>query len=142
MSPADRPKAIANYVYANRNGNNGGDDGWNFRGRGIIQLTGRDNYTKFQSYYNKHNPNDSKDFLNNEAHRKELITNGKIALLSAVYYWNANALYKYADSDNGKTESINIGNNKTINVNFALKNIMHLVFICKRGFYSAGAMHL
>ena len=84
-----------NKVYADENrsdsnklGNTQQGDGYNFKGRGIIQITGRSNYTSFQSYYNKHNPNDTKDFLNNEEHRKELTTNGKIALLSAVWFWN------------------------------------------------------
>ena len=72
-------------------------DGYKFRGRGVIQLTGRSNYTRFQSYYNKHYPNDTKDFLNNEEHRKELTTNGKIALLSAVWFWNHTGCYKIAD---------------------------------------------
>ena len=72
-------------------------NGYNFRGRGIKQLTGRSNYTSFQSYYNKHYPNDTKDFLNNEEHRKELTTNGKIALLSAVWFWNHTGCYKIAD---------------------------------------------
>lgn len=86
---SDKAKAIANYVYGDRNGNQGGDDGWNFRGRGIIQLTGKNNYTAFQDYYNNSNPNDKKDFLNNENHRNEITANGKFALLSAVYFWNA-----------------------------------------------------
>lgn len=44
---AHRPEALGNAAYANKNGN--GDeasrDGWRFRGRGLIQLTGRDNYS-------------------------------------------------------------------------------------------------
>ena len=61
------------------------------------QLTHKYNYADFQSYYNKHYPNDTKDFLNNEKHREELTTNGKIALLSAVWFWNHTGCYKIAD---------------------------------------------
>lgn len=52
---AMKPKALANKVYGGRKdlGNTQPDDGWNFRGSGPIQMTGRYNFTMFTAYYNK-----------------------------------------------------------------------------------------
>lgn len=44
---ANSPRKLANYVYGGRNGNTQPDDGWTFRGGGLIHLTGRNKYTGF-----------------------------------------------------------------------------------------------
>ena len=48
----ERKIVLANIAYANKNGNgdyNSGD-GWRFRGSGLVQITGRKNYSKIQTY--------------------------------------------------------------------------------------------
>ena len=85
---------IANKVYANRMGNRdeASGDGWKYRGRGLIQLTGKNNYLKFSRWYN-----DSKIFVDNP----DLLLQPQFAVLSAFFYWDVNNLNSYiVDNEN------------------------------------------
>lgn len=91
VSPYDyrrNPEKIANRVYANRMGNGPEEsgDGWKFRGRGIIQLTGKDNYQAFADYLNK--PLEQ---------TIEYVASRTGALESSLWYWTHNGLNNLAD---------------------------------------------
>jgi putative chitinase len=75
-------------------------DGPKFKGRGLIQLTGRDNYDKFGKYVNK-------DFLT----RPELVAQPENAVLSACWYWDTRKLNNYAGNIYECTKKINGGLN-------------------------------
>jgi len=86
---ARNPQKIANKVYANRmgNGSEASGDGWKFRGRGPIQLTGKDNYTAFAASVNR------PDVLTNPD-----IVADELAFESALWFFNKNGLFAIANA--------------------------------------------
>ncbi|EMB4306735.1 glycoside hydrolase family 19 protein [Pseudomonas aeruginosa] len=85
---ARNPRAIANNAYASRNGN--GDevsgDGWRFRGRGLLQITGRSNYRAAGAGLGQ--PLE---------HEPELLKQPAFAALSAAWWWSTHGLNELAD---------------------------------------------
>lgn len=103
---ARQPEKIANLVYANRmgNGDEKSGDGWRYRGRGPIQLTGKDNYRAFANDYF----DDPETLLNDP----DLLTDHiPTSLLAAVWFWQKNKLNVQADAGDIKlmTKKINGG---------------------------------
>ena len=92
--PADQ-EAIADRVYANRlgNGDVASGDGWRYRGRGYIQVTGKTNYENVQKEIDKRDPGSGINIVNNETD----IGTPEGALISAMAYWTLNGLNKKAD---------------------------------------------
>lgn len=84
MAFAHQPERIANRIYARKElGNVNQGDGWKFRGRGMIQLTGRGLYTAFDKYYNDLHPNEA-DFVSHP----ELLAELPCSLISAAWYFD------------------------------------------------------
>jgi putative chitinase len=85
---ARKPEKIANKVYANRMGNGpeSSGDGYKFRGRGPIQLTGKDNYTAF-----------AKDIKRPDVLTNPDIVATELAFESALWFFNKNGLFAIAD---------------------------------------------
>lgn len=91
---AGNPPKLANYVYADRNGNGNeaSGDGYRYRGRGLIQLTGKANY-------NELSVKTGIDYLNNP----DLLSQPEGACRSAAYFWSSHGLNLLADNDTEKT---------------------------------------
>jgi putative chitinase len=87
---AHQPEKIANVIWGDINGNYLPGDGWKFRGRGVLQLNGRGNYTEFRDFYNKLFPANKLDFVE----EPDLINStDEIALLSGMW-WCKRYLWK------------------------------------------------
>lgn len=84
---ANNPAKIANRVYANRmgNGDEASGDGFKYRGRGYIQLTGKTNYTSFSKFVGE-------DCVANP----DLVAT-KYPLASAAFYFNSNNIWAICD---------------------------------------------
>jgi len=83
---ANKPEKIANKVYAGRMGNTEDGDGWKYRGRGIIQLTGKDSYIRCGDALGI----DLVSF-------PDLLLTEKYASLSAGWFWHRKGLNQIAD---------------------------------------------
>lgn len=109
------PEKIANRVYGGRMGNGTEEtgDGWLYHGRGLIQLTGKDNYTLAGDALNM-------DFI----HSPDYVLVPKYAALTAGWYWNKRQLNKEADAKDytGMTKKINGG---TIGLDDRIAHIKH-----------------
>jgi putative chitinase len=112
---ARNPEKIANKVYGGRMGNGTEEtgDGWLYHGRGLIQLTGKDNYTLAGDALNM-------DFLQSP----DYVLVPKYAALTAGWYWNKRQLNKEADAKDytGMTKKINGG---TIGLDDRIAHIKH-----------------
>lgn len=89
---ARKPEKIANRVYANRlgNGDEQSGDGWKYRGRGSIQITGKNNYRDCSRYLFG-----DERLLNNP----DLLITPEYAIKSACWYWSINGLNVWADNN-------------------------------------------
>lgn len=101
-SIAGKPELIANLVYSARMGNGPAEsgEGWKYRGRGLKQLTGKDNYTRCGQALGV-------DFVGNP----DLLLEPLYAARSAGWFWKSNNLSKFADVEDleGMTKKINGG---------------------------------
>lgn len=115
----NKQEAIANRIYASRmgNGDEASGDGFRFRGRGLIQLTGRHNYTWFAA---------SLEISPEEA--TEYLTTFEGAAQSACWFWETNKLNQWADKGDILTLTKRI-NGGTIGLDDRIKHYEHALHV-------------
>jgi putative chitinase len=118
-SRPNKQEAIANRVYANRmgNGDEASGDGFRYCGRGLIQLTGKNNYTFFAG---------SLDIPVEEA--SEYLQTFEGAVQSACFFWEQNKLNQWADAGDILTLTKRI-NGGTIGLEDRIKHYEHALHI-------------
>jgi len=109
---AHNPDNLGNYVYANRmgNGDESSGDGYKYRGRGFMQITGKNGYKSFQEEHNKRFPDDQQDFVSNP---ELVLTKLEYGLESAFTFWFRNNLNSISDTGTVRdvTQVVNGGQN-------------------------------
>lgn len=116
---AKQPQKIANRVYANRmgNGDEASGDGWRYCGRGLIQLTGKDNYSWFAA-----------SIETPVEQVTEYLETFEGAAQSACWFWETNGLNKEADAGDIKTMTRKI-NGGFIGLEDRIKHYEHALHV-------------
>ena len=114
-----QPEKIANIIYANRmdNSNSASGDGWRYRGGGILQLTGKANYSAFAASLSI-TPQEATDYVRTK----------EGALASACWFWKTNNINKYCDDGDilNMTKRINGG---TIGLEDRNAHYQHAIYV-------------
>jgi putative chitinase len=110
-----QPEKLANYVYGGRLGNSEPNDGWLYRGKGSIQVTGKSNYRE----YSLDTYGDTRCVKN-----PDLLCEPLDYIQSSLWYWSKRDANYYADKDDirGLTKIINGGYNGLIDREKRYKN--------------------
>lgn len=118
-SKPNKAEAIANRVYANRMGNGPEDsgDGYRYCGRGLIQLTGKDNYSWFAASL-QISPEEASSYMETF----------EGAAQSACWFWETNRLNQWADSGDILTLTKRI-NGGTIGLEDRVKHYQHALHV-------------
>jgi putative chitinase len=118
-SKPNKQAAIANRVYASRmgNGDEASGDGYKYRGRGLIQLTGKSNYIAFADSL-EISPEEASDYL----------ATFEGAAQSACWFWEANNLNQWADKGDIVTLTKRI-NGGTIGLEDRIKHYEHALHV-------------
>ena len=116
---AQKPQAIANRAYANRMGNGpeASGDGWAYAGKGLIQLTGKDNYTRF-----------AESIETPVEEIPEFLQTFEGAVQSACWFWETNNLNQWADAGDILTLTKRI-NGGTIGLDDRIKHYNHALHV-------------
>ncbi len=117
---ANKPEMIANRVYANRmgNGDEASGDGFRYCGRGLIQLTGKNNYTFFAASVGIEDMDEVVEYLQTF----------EGAVQSACIFWEQNKLNQWADAGDILTLTKRI-NGGTIGLEDRIKHYNHALHI-------------
>lgn len=94
---AHNPERLANEVYGGRMGNIAPGDGWLYRGRGLIQITGKDNYRRMSELMGM-------DLVS----QPDKLAEPHYAAYSAAAYWKDRGLNELADAGNDKADFVSI----------------------------------
>ena len=118
-SYARQPEKIASRVYADRmgNGNEASKDGWTYRGRGAIQLTGKANYKGFSDY-----------LKNPEIMANPDLVSSNYAFESAIYFFDKNKLWDICDKGVNDASILSL----TKRINGGTNGLDHRVALTKK----------